>query len=398
MFDNETYSSTVSRHEWKDDTINVDGNTQDIYTPDINIKHRIQTHAETHPNDVNAGALTALVMKGPQDVYFNHESAFADYFNKKKDLLHKGKYQSVYGKIGEIKFDQEKKGHKFSITLDRTCCDLIDKLDIVLKNPNKLSINDIIVHYESEIGGQRIDRVGGGIDCDVIDTWIKTNYELFYKKKKDNFQVGNKIFIPLFLAPFYEHNMMPLVALKHHEVKINVWMKEGFLTESTNDGIEIWGYKYYLDTEPRTRIKQMPHEMCTIQNQYTGSETMKYGINKFRLNFNHPVHTIYFWGFDKNKVRNVTLTLNGIKFFEGSIEVLEHLKYNKGYSFEPVAIFFSQDDFKDRCGGTINFSRIDNAQLIIETDEEIDTEIQIVALNFQILRIMSGMAGLAYSK
>jgi hypothetical protein len=45
--------------------------------------------------------------------------------------------------------------------------------------------------------------------------------------------------------------------------------------------------------------------------------------------------------------------------------------------------------------GTCNFSRIDNAQLV-ETSDTI-TDLKIYAVNYNVLRIMSGMGGLAYS-
>jgi hypothetical protein len=50
--------------------------------------------------------------------------------------------------------------------------------------------------------------------------------------------------------------------------------------------------------------------------------------------------------------------------------------------------------------GTCNFSRIDNAQLSLElVDEGFDqgSKIKVFATNYNVLRIMSGMAGLAFS-
>ena len=44
--------------------------------------------------------------------------------------------------------------------------------------------------------------------------------------------------------------------------------------------------------------------------------------------------------------------------------------------------------------GTCNFSRIDNAQLIFSADTGVD---KVYAVNYNVLRIMSGMGGLAYS-
>ena len=45
--------------------------------------------------------------------------------------------------------------------------------------------------------------------------------------------------------------------------------------------------------------------------------------------------------------------------------------------------------------GTCNFSRIDNAQLIFNTASS--GTVTVYAVNYNILRIMSGMGGLAYS-
>ena len=47
--------------------------------------------------------------------------------------------------------------------------------------------------------------------------------------------------------------------------------------------------------------------------------------------------------------------------------------------------------------GTCNFSRIDNANLIMTHTAAVDTAVKVYAVNYNVLRIMSGMGGLAYS-
>ena len=48
--------------------------------------------------------------------------------------------------------------------------------------------------------------------------------------------------------------------------------------------------------------------------------------------------------------------------------------------------------------GTCNFSRIDNAQLIFDDNPgDSTTSLKVFAVNYNVLRIMSGMGGLAYS-
>ena len=44
--------------------------------------------------------------------------------------------------------------------------------------------------------------------------------------------------------------------------------------------------------------------------------------------------------------------------------------------------------------GTCNFSRIDNAQLVTDITNQ---NFEVYAVNYNVLRIMSGMGGLAYS-
>ena len=46
---------------------------------------------------------------------------------------------------------------------------------------------------------------------------------------------------------------------------------------------------------------------------------------------------------------------------------------------------------------TRDFSKIDNAQLYIKVEEYEKCKIKVFAISYNILRIMSGMAGLAYS-
>ena len=50
--------------------------------------------------------------------------------------------------------------------------------------------------------------------------------------------------------------------------------------------------------------------------------------------------------------------------------------------------------------GTCNFSRIDNAKMIFTRDistDWLDDTLTVYAINYNVLRIMSGMGGLAYS-
>ena len=64
-----------------------------------------------------------------------------------------------------------------------------------------------------------------------------------------------------------------------------------------------------------------------------------------------------------------------------------------GQLADTIAVYsFALKPEEHQPSGTCNFSRIDNAQLISPSDT-----LDIYAVNYNVLRIMSGMGGLAYS-
>ena len=65
-----------------------------------------------------------------------------------------------------------------------------------------------------------------------------------------------------------------------------------------------------------------------------------------------------------------------------------------GAGDDSIAVYsFALKPEEHQPSGTCNFSRIDNAQLYSDTAETRD----VFAVNYNVLRIMSGMGGLAYS-
>ena len=74
---------------------------------------------------------------------------------------------------------------------------------------------------------------------------------------------------------------------------------------------------------------------------------------------------------------------------------------NKGLTQDEICVYsFALKPEEHQPSGTCNFSRIDNAQLNIEgytgTEHQGDV-LWIFATNYNVLKIMSGMGGLAYS-
>ena len=70
-----------------------------------------------------------------------------------------------------------------------------------------------------------------------------------------------------------------------------------------------------------------------------------------------------------------------------------------GSGNQSIAVYsFALKPEEHQPSGTCNFSRIDNAQLTVDYASGVDDEARdVYAVNYNVLRIMSGMGGLAYS-
>lgn len=251
---------------------------------------------------------------------------------------------------------------------------------------------------------------------------------------------------------------LPLLALQYHEVKISttfaqiqdlVLMESDFdyrdfttqeLTrESTLSKAKVsvdyqWSGDFnaelfcdyiYLDNEERRRFAQEHHEYLIPQIQFTGNETISESSNqgRFRLNFNHPVKELVFCAHNQkflqpsnyssservedaeNPIANAKLMLNGHDRFssrEGEyFDCVEPYQHHTRCPSRGICVYsFSLKPEQHQPSGTCNFSRIDNAQLELElTKASRGTAhtISIYAVNYNLLRIMSGLGGLAYS-
>jgi len=205
----------------------------------------------------------------------------------------------------------------------------------------------------------------------------------------------------------------------------------------------------YLDTDERRRFAQVSHEYLIEQVQFTGSESIgpNTSTKNVTLNFNHPVKELI-WV--HNNVANTTNNLlTGNRWFNYSSSPTLHedtfntallqLNGHDRFSVRHADYFRKVQNYEHHCrvprvsneldvndnrsqfiytysfalspeehqpSGSCNFSRIDNAvlQLNYSADpltnaDAVDEAMNlfIYAVNYNVLRIMSGMGGLAYS-
>jgi hypothetical protein len=238
---------------------------------------------------------------------------------------------------------------------------------------------------------------------------------------------------------------LPLIALQYHEVKINIEFNEArYLFAVTGADRNVVANKIsskglvacslyvdyiYLDTEERRRFAQVAHEYLIEQLQFTGEETVTSSQNKIQMSFNHPVKELVwvtqspsyvscdgdcqrpylYTDFKGNNPTAVAkIQLNGHDRFserEGKyfnrVQPYQHHTASPSTGINVYSFALKPEDLQP--SGSCNFSRIDNAVLNLTlTAGTFDTEtksaaVRIYATNYNVLRIMSGMGGLAYS-
>jgi len=262
---------------------------------------------------------------------------------------------------------------------------------------------------------------------------------------------GSTLYVPL--AFWFCRNpglALPLIALQYHEVKVNIEFRElsGMFNSSAADGLTagattsslslgsavLYVDYIYLDTDERRRFAQSSHEYLIEQVQFTGNEAVSSASAKVKLNFNHPVkelvwvyrlassdtHTQWFNFTDSlgasaagvtvngdlsagsNPVATAKLQLNGHdRFAERPGDYFNLVQCYQHHSNVPstgVCVYsFSLNPENHQPSGTCNFSRIDNATLSLTFGASASANLQVYAVNYNVLRVMGGMGGLAYS-
>jgi hypothetical protein len=208
----------------------------------------------------------------------------------------------------------------------------------------------------------------------------------------------------------------------------------------------------YLDTDERRKFAQVAHEYLIECLQFTGGESITSSSNKLKLNFNHPCKeliwvvqrdsfvscddaTINPWKgqqpfnysdwwdrsvFDsgysvtrvegmagKNPVVTALLQLNGHDRFsvrEGKyfnlVQPYQHHTNCPAVGINVYSFALKPEDHQP--SGTCNLSRIDNTTLLLTVSNNAvgattSSTVRVYATNYNVLRVMSGMGGLAYS-
>lgn len=294
----------------------------------------------------------------------------------------------------------------------------------------------LIKTVELEIGGQRIDKHYAA----WLHIWNELSQPVGLQAGYDK-MIGNvsslttgalsvaggyTLYVPLqFWFCRNPGLALPLIALQYHEVKVNiefeelrnlVQVRQGGVVPTTGSlgATSLWVDYIYLDAEERRRFAQVSHEYLIEQLQFTGDESTTSQFPKIKLNFNHPVkfltwtvssspdHAFDFTDNGANPVVSAKLQLNGHDRFAarpGSyFNYVQPFQHCENIPAEGINVYsFALQPLSHQPSGSCNMSRIDNATLQIDLASASSVNIKVMAVNYNVLRIMSGMGGLAYS-
>ena len=254
---------------------------------------------------------------------------------------------------------------------------------------------------------------------------------------------------------------LPLIALQYHEVKINViWSSpQAIVGNNTSGSTQIANLPQassaalyidyiYLDTDERRRFAQQSHEYLIEQVQFNEDVGISSPSKRIDLTFNHPVKELI-WVVQPSCYTNCKI--GSLKYARNSSDPLNYVLggntrllpfvYDQAAVFEQQLQINGQDRLERRYGdyfnkvqpyqhhtgvapgkgvymysfavkpeehqpsGTCNFSRIDTATLVLTMDGAVTVDqanddiwdMRMYAVNYNVLRIMSGMGGLAFS-
>ena len=250
---------------------------------------------------------------------------------------------------------------------------------------------------------------------------------------------------------------LPMISLQYHEVKCNIQFKNAFngianltglssingysndtfsLSMSKNGNItnitldiplninindsRLFGDYIFLDTDERRLFAGLKQEYLIEQTQYSNKLALNTGININELHFNHPVkelvwfyqlasneETFNYWDNSGNDImKSCKIEYNGIERFKTKnnhyFRLLQPYYHHTGGNLQDISgelggfytYSFGLYPEQYQPTGSCNFSRINNAILYSNVTQTCN--MSVYATNYNVLRVMNGMAGLGY--
>jgi hypothetical protein len=342
-----------------------------------------------------SSGIIQLVAIGAQDEYItgNPEiSFFNSSFKRHSNFSQSIEKQTIYGSV---------KNNSLSTVRVARGGDLLGYTYLTADdNTQCIDIEDWTEFIESVqlvIGGQVIDEQDSIFSETVaIDTFAQN-----VSKSSNGSHPGlssRSYFYPLRF--FFCENLqsaLPLVALQYHDIELRI--RWGSRAEEYN--WNMYSNYYYIDNEERGNIASRKNDMLIfqVQKNIASNELVQ------ELTFNHPVK--YIASSNTSSESALTAVTNRIKFDINGVDMCEYRwakthfvdishYYHTNFVTSPDIFLypFCATSSLHQPTGSLNFSRITSAKIYSETLPIVNP---IYAVNYNILRIENGMAGLLYA-
>nr|QOR60486.1 hypothetical protein [Bathycoccus sp. RCC716 virus 2] len=342
-----------------------------------------------------SSGVVQLIAIGAQDEHIMGEpeiSFFSSTFKRHSNFSQSVEKQTIQGAV--------KNNAMSSIKFERSG-DLLGYTYLAIDNNVKaLDVNrwdNLIDKVELLIGGQVIDTQDSAFTEKIAIDTFATNMSKSAMGTHPGIS-SNSYFYP-FRFFFCEGAQcaLPIVSLRYHDVELRIYWG----SQASNYNFECYSNYYYLDNEERGNLVSRNHNLLItqVQKSIPSNELIQ------ELTFNHPVK--YLACSDTTTEGALTSATNKVKIEINGLDLC-NFKFGKPHFMEIPnyyhTTFVTSPDFFLYCfclstsslqpTGTLNFSRLDSAKIISQTMNINDP---IYAVNYNILRIENGMAGLTYA-
>ena len=349
-----------------------------------------------------SGGIAQLVAVGAQDVHLVGQpevSFFRSTYKRHTNFSQTVERQVIQGNVSNngmstVRFERKGDllGYVYLVANDGT-----QAVDI-----SQANWRTMISKVELLVGGQVIDEQDATFSTLIAPTLLATSTPK---------SMGGDLFGATIASRFYPlrfnfcenwQSALPLISLQYHDVELRItW---GSAAADSSRKWEVFANYAYLDTQEREMFASKPQNMIMTQVQ----KAIASGSKIQELNFNHPVK--FLAAADATAVTMVSTNGNKLKLQINGTDVADYKYANPHFTSVPLYYHTSNGDAnpgtklftypfcldtgKLQPTGSLNFSRLDSARIVNDTA---NSDNDIYAVNYNVLRIENGMGGLLYS-
>jgi hypothetical protein len=364
-----------------------------------------------------SAALIDLVSKGAQDVYITGQpevSFFRQNYKRHTNFSIKPEridYIGSFSSGAEVTIPIKSKGDLLSYVW-------IEAPGIAATGPETTGLfskDSNPTEFLLYVGGQQVCRldslyVQGVHNVLYNETQARASTAVSTAEIKENATntagTADHFVIPFFFSQDWTKSL-PLVAMQYHDVEIRIKCRDGTFSSTP----KVYAMYAYLDTDERKFFTDNEHEILITQTQYQMVGATDTDIDL--TYFNHPTSALHLvssnvgamwdtaYAFD-----DATLYINGTPLSENMSKDYHHTVVPKMHcqclpddllQTAPVYTWpFCLNIGKSQPSGSLNFSRIDTAKVTLRNVSGGNMYQRMYAVNYNILRIKNGMAGVAF--